>query len=173
MHKQSCSPLKIFNEHVFFHPPLLVWWIWRAEMCLSHWSICLLDGGFYPSRLWHCNKWRGGGVTGGWRSSSYTFFNLPDASQWQRLITRWHCAVMVTLTHLLLGGEREWRWTRLMCVCVYRLTDPVLPLLPPVKVFLRVLLLSLAMRSPAAWLIQVHHRYQYHGAQQRVRVGPC
>lgn len=69
-------------------------------MCLSHWSICPLDGGLYPSARWHGNKW---GMTGGWRSSSYGFFNLPDASHWQRLITRWHGAVMVTLSHLFVG----------------------------------------------------------------------
>lgn len=40
------------------------------------------------------------GVTGRWRSGRCGFFNLPDASRWQRLITRWHGAVMFTLSHL-------------------------------------------------------------------------
>lgn len=66
-----------------------------------------------------------------------------------------------------------------MCVCgflglcVWRLTDSMLPLLPLVKVLLRVGLLSLSMRSPAALLTAVHRPYQSQRAEQRVRVGRC
>lgn len=86
-------------------------------MCLSHWSICPLDGGVYPSTRWHGNKW---GMTASWRSSGYGFFNLPDASHWQRLITRWHGAVMFMLSHLFVvrkegaGGGGVW------CVCIFK-----------------------------------------------------
>lgn len=53
-----------------------------------------------------------------WRSSSYGFFNLLDASHWQRLITRWHAAIMVTLSHLLSAPESECGGGGVWCVCV-------------------------------------------------------
>lgn len=168
---------KKINNHLLFHLPLLVWLIWRPEMCLSLWSICSLDGGVYTPSCWHGNKWR---MTGGWRSSSYGFFNLPDASHWQRLITRWHGAVMVTLSHLFVSGWRVWggggvgcTCVDFRCVCVLGLNDSMLPLLPLVKVLLRVGLLSLSTRSPAASLMAAHHPDQSKQAQQRVRVARC
>lgn len=51
--------------------------------------------------------WWGGnkrGLMGRWRSGHCGFFNLPDSSRWQRLITRWHGAVMFTLSHLFIEG---------------------------------------------------------------------
>lgn len=152
-----------------------MWLIWDLK-CACHIdrSVHLMGGVHSPAR-WDGNKW---GMTGSWRSSSYGFFNLPDASHWQRLITRWHGAVMVTLSHLFVG-RREGGWRCMMCVCgflglcVWRLTDSMLPLLPLVKVLLRVGLLSLSMRSPAALLTAVHRPYQSQRAEQRVRVGRC
>lgn len=107
-----------------FYLPLPVWLIRRAEIHLSHWSTCPLDGGrgsLHSSACWHGNKW---GLTGSWQSSGYGFFNLPNASHWQRLITRWHGAVMFTLSHLFVEpreGAGGWR-ARVRFVCSW---DPV------------------------------------------------
>lgn len=47
------------------------------------------------------NKW---GMMGSWQSSGYGVFNLP--SHWQRLITRWHGAVMFMFSHPFCRAER-------------------------------------------------------------------
>ena len=75
---------------------------------------------------------------------------------------------MVMLSHLLSGGERERGRSRMIsvilcvcvCVCVYGLADLMLPLLLLVKVLLRVGLLSVSMRLPAASLAGVHRPLQ-------------
>lgn len=92
-----------------------MWLIWDLK-CACHIdrSVHLMGGVHSPAR-WDGNKW---GMTGSWRSSSYGFFNLPDASHWQRLITRWHGAVMVTFSHLFVG-RREEAGVEVYDVCVW------------------------------------------------------
>lgn len=70
---------------------------WNSPVTLIDLSTGRGRGSLHSSACWHGNKW---GLTGSWRSSGYGFFNLPDASRWQRLITRWHGTVMFTLSHL-------------------------------------------------------------------------
>lgn len=145
-------------------------------MCLSLIDLSAVLGASILASHWPCNK-LGGGLS--WWSGSYSFFNLPDASHWQRLITRWHCAVMVTLTHLLGRGEGGRAEATSADVlegarkCERRLAGLILPLLPLVKVLLRVAPLSLPTRSPAASLTRVHQPYLSHRAEQHVRVSPC
>lgn len=110
----------------------VVLWKKTQQTCLASPAfvgVIDLEAWNVPVPLIDLSAWRGGSfpaptaivingrVTRGWRSSSYGFFNLPDTSHWQRLITRWHGALMVLLTHLLLGGEREWGWRCMMSVC--------------------------------------------------------
>lgn len=81
----------------------LCWWDWFEGLHRA----CRTDRSAHAA-CWRSNKW---GVMGRWWNSGYCF-NLLDASRWQRLITRWHRAVMLrSVTSRRAEGER---W---LCVC--------------------------------------------------------
>lgn len=137
-----------------------------CEINFSSWKapVKVID----PPALSGWGWWRRGnkrGVMGRWRSGHRGCFNLPDASRWQRLITRWHGGVMFTLSHLFNGGVGWAGGARASSLIQCHLSSLWS------RCFWKRGTLSPFMRSPAASLRVLHRPGQSRRAERRVLVG--